>query len=91
MITDDNMVKAHEFSRRHRELINVSHRCGCFYCGNIFAAAEIREWIDEIRPDETAVTGLCPKCGIDSVLPDSAGLLQAFWNACAGTGSKPES
>lgn len=38
--------------------------CACFYCGAFFKSTEIKEWTDD---GETAI---CPRCGIDSVLPD---------------------
>jgi hypothetical protein len=37
--------------------------CGCYYCLRTYSPKEIREWVDG---QETA---LCPKCGIDSVVP----------------------
>lgn len=42
--------------------------CGCFYCLTIFSPSEIVEWIQDEK--ETAV---CPYCGIDSVIGESAG------------------
>lgn len=70
----------HKFSSQHRELIEASDRAGCFYCGQEFAPSEIVDWVD-LPPgsdvaleDELAhgVTALCPRCGIDSVLPSAA-------------------
>jgi hypothetical protein len=47
--------------------------CGCFYCMKTFLADEIIDWVDwpEGAEDqlEEGVTALCPRCGIDSVLP----------------------
>jgi len=46
---------------------------GCFYCCAIFAASEIADWVDgpfvETESLDDGVTALCPKCGIDSVIP----------------------
>ena len=39
---------------------------GCYYCKSIFKATEISETTDDGK------TALCPKCDIDSVLPDSS-------------------
>ena len=50
-------------------LVNKSTKCGCFYCGKIFEASEVIEWVIDRNGD----TALCPYCMIDSVLPDSAG------------------
>lgn len=38
--------------------------CGCFHCQATFAADEIRQWIDN------DLTALCPRCGVDTVLPN---------------------
>lgn len=69
----------------HRELLARSERAGCFHCLGIFAPAEIADWIDE--PDTAAgasggvsaegVTALCPRCGIDAVLPSAGTALDA--------------
>jgi hypothetical protein len=53
-----------------------SERAGCFHCLAIYDSSEIIEWIDDIagttRATTRAVTALCPRCGIDSVLPSAA-------------------
>ena len=43
--------------------------CGCFYCLLVYPASEISEWIEDRGGD----TAECPKCGIDSVIPDASG------------------
>lgn len=53
----------HSESSYHRKRLKTDQGGGCFYCKNYFETEEIVEWIDN---DETA---LCPRCGIDSVLP----------------------
>ena len=50
-------------SMRNRDRVRAAASCGCFHCRSIFASDEIRQWVDN---DQTA---LCPRCGIDSVLP----------------------
>ena len=69
------------FCTRQRELLGRSDRAGCFYCLAIFAPAEIEDWVDEPpradgrltgAPDADGVTALCPRCGIDAVLPSAA-------------------
>ena len=65
------------FCHRHRLQVEASDRCGCFSCSAIFTNGEIREWMDE--PDQAhrglsaarQVTAVCPRCGIDAVLPGS--------------------
>jgi hypothetical protein len=59
-------IGAHRFSIRHRESIQKSPACGCFYCLAIFTPNDITEWVD-IENGE-GQTALCPKCGIDSVI-----------------------
>ncbi len=41
-------------------------RCQCFYCLETFHAEQVTRWIDDGQ------TALCPKCGIDAVLPAGA-------------------
>jgi len=65
------------FCRRHRELLAKSEAAGCFHCGAIFAPAEIAAWVDEPPapnsgvPTAAGVTALCPRCGMDAVLPSA--------------------
>lgn len=58
----------HKLSSRHREMVEAAARCGCFYCGAVFAPGEIPEWWDE--PGCPECTAVCPRCFIDSVLPE---------------------
>ena len=67
---------------RNRATLSNAERAACYYCLAIFSPAEIIDWVDEEQ------TALCPRCGIDSVLPDSAGYeftqeelreLRQFW------------
>jgi hypothetical protein len=48
--------------------------CGCFHCLATFRAETIHEWVD------TGKTALCPRCGVDAVLPNvtDAARLQAL-------------
>lgn len=64
----------HHYSAGHRHMIERAGMCGCFYCGAIFPSHEIDTWCDD--PDDgvsatAGTTALCPRCGIDSVLPDN--------------------
>ncbi len=61
-------IAAHKRCSYHRDELATTNTCGCFYCLEIYDPALIREWID------TQQTALCPKCGIDSVIPESADL-----------------
>ena len=67
-----DIKEAHKHSSNHRKAITQSKECGCFCCLNTYPPKEIWEWIDS---NETA---MCPRCGIDSVLPDSIGFDKEF-------------
>ena len=64
----------HRHSSWHRERVLQSTVCGCFYCLAMFPPTDIVEWIPEAGKHGELVdnaTALCPRCGIDAVLPDS--------------------
>lgn len=73
------------FCTHHRDLLAQSERAGCFFCLSIFPPDAIREWIDEPdtavgasgAPGPAGVTALCPRCGIDAVLPSAAVAIDA--------------
>ena len=92
--SDADLQSIHSFSSLHRPLMERSQRAGCFYCLAEFAPSTITEWVDapEDASDDEAlsvgVTALCPRCGIDSVLPSAAPIkwdesllveMRAFW------------
>ena len=63
----------HRFSAHHRPLVETAARCGCFYCEAVFTPEEIKDWVDWPGGEEDSSPGqtaLCPRCGIDAVLPD---------------------
>lgn len=59
---------AHQFSSNHRAQIELSTKCGCFYCLEIFPPSAITDWVDD------GVTALCPRCGVDSVIGSASGI-----------------
>ena len=71
-----DLESIHRFSDHHRELLARSERAGCFYCCATYPPSEIEDWINgpQLETGDTAdgVTALCPRCGIDSVLPSAA-------------------
>lgn len=78
-----DIVEAHRLCSQHREAVLGAARCGCFYCCAVFAPAEIEFWVDPPTGDddddlERGTTALCPRCGIDSVLPLGPGMDVAF-------------
>ena len=65
---DIDLAYAHEQCNGNRKKLTKASVCGCFYCLRIYDPKEIVWESDE---DNTA---MCPYCGIDSVLPESANL-----------------
>lgn len=74
--TRTGLGSIHQFSSRNRDLLSRSEQAGCFYCQSLFDPAEITDWVDgpQLVTGDTAdgVTALCPRCGIDAVLPSAA-------------------
>jgi len=68
-----SLRSVHRYSFKNRVLIAQSMMCGCFYCLATFSPGEIEEWTDGplYYSEEYGQTALCPKCGIDSVLPEN--------------------
>lgn len=56
---------AHEAAFRNRDALLAAKWVGCFYCGVVFKPRQIREWVQ----DQEKETGICPICGIDSLIP----------------------
>ena len=75
MYSRADLESIHRFSDHHRELLARSERAGCFYRRRTFDPREITEWVDGAQREsgETSdgVTALCPRCGIDAVLPSA--------------------
>ena len=76
----------HSLTTRHRQIVETTDLCGCFYCLKMFPPITISDWVDE--QNSLGTTALCPYCGIDSVIPQqpahplSADLLaamHAYW------------
>ncbi|MEM0999058.1 MAG: hypothetical protein AAGN35_18505 [Bacteroidota bacterium] len=61
------LAEAHEHSVYNRAALAQSDQAACYYCRTTFAASEVAEFTDD------AQTALCPYCGIDAVLPETAG------------------
>ena len=62
-----DIIAAHGYSANNKESLEKDTKCGCFYCTEIFAPAEITDFADNGK------TALCPYCGIDSVIGESSG------------------
>jgi hypothetical protein len=65
MTEKDDLETVHRESSRNRVAVENSQLCGCFYCLLVFEPTSITKWID------LGITAMCPRCGIDSVLPSS--------------------
>lgn len=63
-----DVLTAHTFSSNNKAMLETDRMCGCFYCLKIFDPSEISEWIND-----TNGTAVCPYCGVDSVIGESAG------------------
>ena len=76
-IDRDVLDAAHQHCACHRQELEASDVCGCFYCQQTFPPSEIEEWHEELRgkyverPDPW--TAMCPKCGVDSVIGSASG------------------
>lgn len=74
-----DIVRAHDRSKNHREQLARAARCGCFHCCTVFDVSEIEEWVDPAKDgSQRGTTALCPRCGIDSVLPLEPGMNADF-------------
>lgn len=64
-MTKEELKALHSQSSKHILDIKNSECCGCFYCLKVFnpEKTKITEWTDKGQ------TALCPRCGIDSILP----------------------
>ena len=67
-MTDNRIIKAHDFCTNNKESLANDRTCGCFYCLKIFNPKEITEWIEDSKG-----TAVCPYCGVDSVIGESSG------------------
>lgn len=70
METDQDIVAAHKFSSENRDQLGKSELCGCFHCLRVYKPELITDWTID---NEQEITAICPYCGIDSVLPSTAG------------------
>lgn len=62
-MTEKELEEWHNKAYFNKDIIEKANICGCFYCRNFFYPIEIREYCDRGK------TALCPRCGIDAILP----------------------
>ena len=60
-------AEAIKYATSNRDELKKSQMAGCYYCCSVFKAAEVVNFLAEEN------TAMCPKCGIDSVIPETAG------------------
>jgi hypothetical protein len=60
-------------SLRNRDQVTAVPVCGCFYCRATFPGGAVQAWVDDGK------TALCPRCGIDSVLPNVIAGVSLRW------------
>jgi hypothetical protein len=65
---ETDLIYAHQLCESNRQKLMAAKVCGCFYCLHIFDPEEI------VWEDDADNTAMCPYCGIDSILPESATL-----------------
>lgn len=59
--------QAIKYATNNKQPLSEGGLAGCYYCLNIYPANEVVDFIEQEK------TALCPKCGIDSVLPETSG------------------
>lgn len=81
-------------SFENHDSVRGSAMCGCYHCCSIFPSSEMT-WEDWIQ-DRHGMTAVCPRCHIDSVLGDAAGIpidqeaLEEFRDYSFGTPGEEE-
>jgi len=66
-MSEEYIRKAPMYAFKNREAVLQSQVCGCYNCLEVIQVEDIDLWTDD---DETA---LCPKCTMDTLLPESLG------------------
>lgn len=61
---DERMMKYLHFTIENKKQVLASQTCRCANCLATFSGAEVTEFTDKGK------TAICPKCGVDAVLPD---------------------
>lgn len=71
------MREAHGRSQHIRHQLTSETALSCFYCLGLYPARDITRWIDPAycrgqaagATDRKRQTAVCPRCGVDAVLP----------------------
>jgi hypothetical protein len=62
----EELNAAINFATGNEKALKESEKAGCYYCLSIYPSSEVTEIL---KGENTA---LCPKCGVDSVLPSNS-------------------
>ncbi len=61
-----SIEQAIKYATSNERALSNSDMAGCYYCKNIYPSNEVTDFL------ETERTALCPRCGIDSVIPSNS-------------------
>jgi len=56
--------RLHKLSRDNKDMLQSVGEGVCFYCGKTCKYEDVKEWVGK-----HSQTGMCPHCGIDSIMP----------------------
>lgn len=62
------VAQATQLSMANQATLMRASRCGCYSCGLLFEPAAILEWL----ADKEGRTAMCPRCGFDAVIAETA-------------------
>lgn len=68
---NEKLRRLHKYCTFNKELIKKSKKCYCFYCKSTIDVEDMLK--PTVQYIDGGKTALCPKCGIDSIIPDATG------------------
>jgi hypothetical protein len=63
-MTDQELKELHKKCYLNIDALASCSEAGCFYCQRIIDPTTVEKWVDK-----GFATAICPRCGIDSLLP----------------------
>ena len=74
-MNDLDLFNATKYAFSNQDELLGSDICGCYYCLNMFPPSEIVNWVQERESNSISMqTGICPYCGIDSIIGSTSGI-----------------
>lgn len=67
MTKSELVASASKLAMENQAALMAAPRCGCYHCTLVFQPSDINEWVS----DAGGRTALCPRCGVDSVIPET--------------------